>query len=62
MPQRPWTHGNRLVGLDLERRRIWIAGQRVHHGLTGFLFAAAGIALMAHDWKDRPLWFQRGAG
>jgi hypothetical protein len=34
----------------------------VHHGLTGFLFAAAGIALMAHDWKDRPFWFQRGAG
>src|SRR4051794_34264768 len=24
--QRPWTHGNRLVGFDLERRRIWIAG------------------------------------
>jgi hypothetical protein len=61
MPQRPWTHGNRLIGFDLERRRIWIAGQRVHHGLTGVLFTAAGIGLMVHDWKDRPLWFQRSA-
>lgn len=62
MDGRPWTHGNRLVGLDLERRRVWIAGQRVHHGLTGVVFAAAGVVLMAHDWKDRPFWFQRGAG
>lgn len=62
MNGRPWTHGNRLLGLDLERRRIWIGGQRVHHGLTGVALALAGTVLMAHDWKDRPLWFQRGAG
>jgi hypothetical protein len=24
--------------------------------------ALAGWALMAHDWKDRGLWFQRGPG
>jgi hypothetical protein len=24
--------------------------------------ALAGWALMAHDWKDRALWFQRGRG
>jgi hypothetical protein len=62
MDRRPWTHGNRLLGLDIERRRIWIAGQRVHHGMTGALLALAGTLLMAHDWKDRPIWFQRGAG
>jgi hypothetical protein len=22
----------------------------------------AGSALMAHDWKDRSVWFQRGRG
>ena len=60
--KRPWTHGNRLLGLDLARRRIWIGGQRVHHGLTGVLLALAGTVLMAHDWKDRPLWFERGMG
>jgi hypothetical protein len=59
---RPWTHGNRAVGLDLPRRRVWIAGQRVHHGATGVLLAVFGTALMAHDWKDRPVWFRRGAG
>ena len=61
MRGRPWTHGNHLVGLDMDRRRVWICGQRVHHGLTGLAFALAGLALMAHDWKDRLLWFRPGA-
>ena len=25
-----------------------------------FFLAALGAALVAHDWKDRPVWFQRG--
>jgi hypothetical protein len=62
MQPRPWTHGNRLFGYDPARRRIWILGQRVHHGTTGALLAATGTLLMAHDWKDRPLWFRRGPG
>jgi hypothetical protein len=66
---------------DGARRRLWIAGQRCHHGATGALMAAAATAglaarrsrparalaivttgglLMAHDWKDRSIWFQRG--
>jgi hypothetical protein len=78
---KPWTLGNRLVGLDPELRRLWIGGQRLHHGLTGIAVASAGIAqlavrrsdasraiawtlaggvLMAHDWKDRSVWFRRG--
>jgi hypothetical protein len=62
MDARPWTYGNRVFGYDPQRRRLWICGQRVHHGLTGAFLAAAGTALMAHDWKDRPMWFERGAG
>ncbi len=52
---------------DRQLRRLWIRGQRCHHGATGALLAgigaialATGSALMAHDWKDRPLWFARG--
>ena len=52
---------------DRRRRRLWIRGQRCHHGATGALLTgigavamAAGSVLMAHDWKDRPLWFARG--
>ena len=49
-----------LLRYDGSRRRLWIAGQRVHHGLTGVVLLAAGTALVLHDWKDRSLWFQLG--
>jgi hypothetical protein len=60
---------------DAARRRLWIYGQRCHHGATGAMLAAAGAVLrgtvapalvaagamlMAHDWQDRSIWFQRG--
>jgi hypothetical protein len=79
-----------LVEYDGRRRRVWIRGQRCHHGATGSIVAAvasfaliagqahrprpqapsrslaivalAGGALMAHDWKDRSVWFERGHG
>ena len=78
---KPWKRGNRIVGVDPELRRLWIGGQRLHHGLTGIAVATAGIAqlatrrseasraiawtlaggvLMAHDWKDRSVWFRLG--
>jgi hypothetical protein len=77
----------RFFEYDARRRRLWIHGQRCHHGATGTLVALtatlgllagqgaiekqsdprplvalvlAGGALMAHDWKDRSVWFQRG--
>jgi hypothetical protein len=78
---KPWTLGNRILGVDPGRRRVWVGGQRLHHGLTGIALATAGLAqlatrrtqasraiawalaggvLMAHDWKDRAVWFRRG--
>ena len=68
---------------DTVRRRLWILGQRCHHGATGTLLAAGalvvssrgsvnpragilaaatGTLLMAHDWKDRSIWFELGHG
>ena len=73
----------RPLHYDAVRRRLWIYGQRCHHGATGAVLtgiaaaallashasarraltlAATGSLLMAHDWKDRPLWFERGFG
>ncbi|HEU0023168.1 MAG TPA: hypothetical protein VFQ12_00960 [Thermoleophilaceae bacterium] len=46
----------------MPRRRVWIAGQRVHHGATGAFLALLGTVLMAHDRKDYSFWFRRGAG
>ena len=71
---------SRFVEYDAIRRRLWILGQRCHHGATGSIVAAlacvgvvadrrralalalTGGALMAHDWKDRAIWFERGRG
>ena len=44
---KPWKHGNRIVGIDPELRRIWIGGQRLHHGLTGIAVATASLANLA---------------
>lgn len=76
------VRGNRLLSCDLRQRRIWVGGQRLHHGATGIAVAGAGLAgllirrtpagralaytlaggvLMAHDWKDRGVWFRRGS-
>ena len=53
--------------------RVWIAGQRVHHGASGLLAAAAlvvmrrpraaavALAWAATDWHDRRSWFAREA-
>jgi hypothetical protein len=71
----------RALHYDAVRRRLWICGQRCHHGATGAILTAVaatgllassvqarraltlmatGSLLMAHDWHDRPLWFERG--
>jgi len=54
------TYAIGLLRYDAERRRVWICGQRLHHGLTGALLTAAGIALMVHDRRDRSIWFRPG--
>ena len=72
----------KLVEYDALEHRVWILGQRCHHGATGSVVAAVGCLvmvgdrqglkallplvvaggfLMAHDWKDRAVWFRRGA-
>lgn len=82
---------SKLVEYDALRHRLWILGQRCHHGATGSVVAAAaflalfsypdpvprpsgprsalalaaasgGALMMAHDWKDRAMWFERGRG
>jgi hypothetical protein len=70
-----------LLRYDAVRRRVWLLGQRCHHGAGGAVLTAAGLGgllttrlsgrgiatlvaagslLMAHDWKDRELWFEPG--
>ena len=86
---------SRLLEYDSSHRRVWIGGQRCHHGATGIVVATtafaglvadmfktpsptqptatqrprpllalvlAGGAMVAHDWKDRSIWFERGRG
>ena len=81
----------KLVEYDTLSHRLWILGQRCHHGATGSFVAmaavvallsdpatvarptawpasmlalafAGGALMMAHDWKDHSIWFERGRG
>lgn len=36
------------------RRRLYLRGRRIHHGLTGALLAALGVVLMLDDARDFP--------
>jgi hypothetical protein len=42
-----------VVECDWERKRMYVFGRRLHHGLTGALFVAVGVGLMWHDRADR---------
>ena len=48
----PWKVGNRIVAMDPELRRLWVGGQRLHHGLTGVALAAVGLAQLAAGRTD----------
>jgi hypothetical protein len=39
--------GRSLVDYDPALRRVWIGGQRLHHGATGAAVAAAGVMGLA---------------
>jgi len=58
------SHPYKPILYDRSYHRVWIFGQRCHHGATGTILTLAGalgLILMAHDWKDRALWFVRGS-
>ena len=44
----------RLLHIDHDKRRVYICGRRLHHGLVGLGAAAIGAALMLHDRRDFP--------
>jgi hypothetical protein len=87
MGRRPQTLMRKVLEYDSSSHRLWIVGQRCHHGALGSIVATtafgrllsgriralshrrrlvavglAGSALIAHDWKDRSVWFRRGRG
>ena len=47
-----------MIRVDLERRRFYVAGRRVHHGDTGAVLVAVGLLLMVHDRADRSAWLK----
>lgn len=58
----PTTVGNRVVRFDPQRVRVWVAGQRLHHGATGVCLAGAAAArLIARRPSAGPLvWLVAG--
>lgn len=42
--------------IDKEFKRAYVYGWRLHHGAVGLALTIVGVALMAHDFKDRWEW------
>ena len=42
---------------DWPRKRMYIAGRRIHHGPVGVCIALIGIGLALHDRHDFDEWF-----
>lgn len=38
------TYGAGLVTYDSARKRVWVSGQRLHHGMAGSVLAGFGLA------------------
>ena len=48
------TYAGGLIRYDAHRHRVWLAGQRLHHGFTGALLASMGVVgLAAHRLTPR---------
>lgn len=58
--EKPWTHGNYLIGYNRPDQRVWILNQRLHHGAVGVFVIALGTFLAAHDRRDWKHWFRGG--
>ena len=57
------TYERKTIYYDRVRKRLWIRGQRCHHGATGMIltfWGAMGIGLLAQDGTARAGWFGRG--
>ena len=73
MPAEAWGMPKSLVHIYSHPNgpRVWLCGQRVHHGAVGVLLATASVAtgrrpgiaiaavLVAHDLHDWRTWFAR---
>ncbi len=42
------------VWVDRERRRVFVCGRRLHHGLVGAVMVGVGAVLVWHDRHDFP--------
>jgi hypothetical protein len=43
-----------FLHIDHDKRRVYLCGRRLHHGLVGLGAAAIGAVLMLHDRRDFP--------
>jgi hypothetical protein len=41
------SRARRLVEYDAVQRRVWVLGQRCHHGATGALLTATALGVLA---------------
>lgn len=45
-----------LIDVDLQNKRVYVRGRRLHHGLIGAIAVAAGLVAAMHDRRDARVW------
>jgi hypothetical protein len=53
------TRRKTIFLFDKKEKKLWVMGQRIHHGAVGFVMALFGIALQIHDIKDLRRWLKK---
>lgn len=49
----------RFVYYDSHRRRVYVLGRHIHHGLDGLMLIVVGLGLVIHDIHDWPFFPER---
>lgn len=45
-----------FIDVDFEKKRVYVRGRRLHHGLIGTVAIAAGLVAAVHDRRDARVW------
>ena len=47
-----------FIDVDVQNKRVYVRGRRLHHGLIGAVAIVAGVVCAVHDRRDAKVWIK----